>query len=100
MVSRGCLIGLNYYNAFLRTDGQPAALDDLWRHVEHFLKLGAEHCLALGSDADGADLPPCLDDPKKFAGLYRFFLDRGLSIPQVEGILWKNAMNFFRGQLI
>ncbi len=100
MVSRGCLIGLNYYNAFLRTDGQPAALDDLWRHVEHFLKLGAEHCLALGSDADGADLPPCLDGPKKFAGLYRFFLDRGLSVPQAEGILWKNAMNFFRGQLI
>lgn len=96
MVSRGCLIGLNYYNAFLREDGQPALPDDLWRHAEHFLELGAEHCLALGSDADGADLPPWLDGPEKFAGLYQFFLDRGLAPVQAEGILWRNARNFYK----
>lgn len=96
MVRRGCLIGLNYYNAFLREDGQPAAPDDLWRHAEHFLELGAEHCLALGSDADGADLPLWLDGPVQFAGLYQFFLDRGLTASQAEGILWRNARNFFK----
>lgn len=95
MVSRGCLIGLNYYNAFLREDGQPASLDDLRRHVEHFLELGAEHCLALGSDADGADLPPWLDSPERFAGLYQSFLDWGLTPSQAEGILWRNALAFF-----
>lgn len=100
MVRRGCLIGLNYYNAFLREDGQPASLNDLRRHVEHFLELGAERCLALGSDADGADLPPCLDCPGKFAGLYQFLLDCGLTVPQAEGILWKNALDFFHRQLI
>ena len=100
MVSRGCLIGLNYYTAFLREDGQSASLEDLWRHVEHFLELGAERCLALGSDADGADLPPWLDSPEKFAGLYQFFLDQGLTVLQAEGILWKNTLKFFREQLI
>ena len=100
MVSRACLIGLNYYNAFLREDGRPGTLDDLYRHVERFLELGAENCLALGSDFDGADLPPCLDCPEKSAGLYRFFLNRGLTAPQAEGILWKNALKFFRTQLI
>ena len=100
LADRGCLIGLNYCHAFLRDDGQPAGPEDLWRHVEHFVELGAEHCLALGSDADGADLPPCLDGPEKFAGLYGFLLERGLSVPQAEGILWKNALNFFRRQLI
>lgn len=100
MVSRRCLIGLNYYNAFLREDGLPATLDDLWRHVEHFLELGAEHCLALGSDADGADLPSGLDSPERFAGLYAYFLDRGLSPAAAEGILWKNAFAFFKTQNI
>lgn len=98
MASRGCLIGLNYYSAFLRADGRPAALDDLWRHVERFLALGAEDCLALGSDFDGADLPPCLDSPAKAAGLYRYFLERGLSPALAEKILWRNAMDFFRRQ--
>lgn len=99
MVRRGCLIGLNFYNAFLREDGCPAAPDDLWRHVEHFLALGAESSLALGSDADGADLPPRLDGPGAFAGLFQYFLDRGLSPALAEGILWKNALIFFQKQL-
>ena len=98
MVRRGCLIGLNCYNAFLREDGRPAGLDDLWRHVERFLELGAEDCLSLGSDADGADLPPTLNSPAKFAWLYSLFLERGLSPALAEGILWKNALNFFKKQ--
>ena len=96
MVRRGCLIGLNYSQDFLRTGDRPAVLDDLWRHVERFLELGAEDCLALGSDADGTDIPPGLDCPEKFAGLYQYFLDRGLSSRLAEGILWKNALRFFR----
>lgn len=99
MVRRGCLIGLNYCQDFLRAGDRPATLDDLYRHVERFLELGAEHCLALGSDADGADVPPGLDSPEKFAGLYQYFLDRGLSSVQAEGILWKNALEFFKNNL-
>lgn len=96
MAARGCLIGLNYSQDFLRTGARPAVLDDLYRHVEHFLELGAEHCLALGSDADGTDVPPGLDSPERFAGLYRYFLDRGLSSDTADGLLWKNALNFFK----
>lgn len=98
MVSRECLIGLNYYNSFLREDGRPGSLDDLYRHVEHFLALGAENCLALGSDFDGADLPPCLDSPAKSAGLSRYFPERGLSPALTEKLLWRSAMAFFRRQ--
>lgn len=100
MADRGCLIGLNYSQDFLRTGDHPAVLDDLFRHIEHFLALGAEHCLALGSDADGTDVPPGLDCPERFAGLYQYFLDRGLSSAQAKGILWKNALNFFKRAII
>lgn len=96
MVQRKCLIGLNYYNAFLRPDGQEATLEDLWRHVAHFLELGAQDCLALGSDFDGADLPPCLDSPEKITRLGAFFLEKGLSPTLIENILWRNALDFFR----
>ena len=96
MIRRNCLIGLNYSQDFLRTGNRPAVLDDLWRHVEHFLELGAEHCLALGSDADGTDVPPGLDSPGRFAGLYQYLLDRGLSSGQADGILWRNALEFFK----
>ena len=99
MVKRNCLIGLNYCQDFLRAGDRPATLDDLYRHVEHFLELGAERCLALGSDADGTDVPPGLDSPERFAGLYQYFLDRGLSCAQAEGILWKNALDFLKNTI-
>ncbi|NBI65809.1 peptidase M19 [Pseudoflavonifractor sp. 60] len=100
MVDRNCLIGLNYCQDFLRTGERPAVLDDLWRHVAHFLELGAERCLALGSDADGTNVPPGLDSGERFAGLYQYFLDRGLSRELADGILWKNALHFFKAHLI
>ena len=99
LVRRKCLIGLNYYDIFLRDDGQVPTLDDLYRHAERFLELGAEDCLALGSDFDGADLPPYLDGPEKAAGLYGYFLDRGLSPALAEKIMWRNALEFFRTNL-
>lgn len=96
MVRRGCLIGLNFCQNFLHAGDRPAVLDDLWLHVERFLELGAERCLALGSDADGADVPPGLDCPERFAGLYQYFLNRGLSSELADGILWRNALEFFK----
>lgn len=96
MVMRQCIIGLNYYSPFLRSDGKDADFDDLYRHICHFLELGAEDCLALGSDFDGADLPPCLDDCRKVPALGEYLLNRGLGRPLVEKLFWKNALEFAR----
>ena len=67
--------------------------------MEHFLELGAEKNLALGSDFDGADLPEFLNTPSKAAGLFDLFLSRGLSLEQAEGILFRNALTFLRRNL-
>lgn len=96
MVRRECLIGLNYFVAFLREDRNVENLDDIYRHVAHFLDLGAERCLALGSDFDGAELPECLNSPEKAAGIYEYLLKRGLPETVVSGILYRNALDFFR----
>ena len=82
--------------AFLREDRKVESLDDLYRHVDHFLSLGAEKCLALGSDFDGAELPECLNSPEKAAGIYGYLLGRGLPEPVVSGILYQNALDFLR----
>ena len=99
MARRGCLIGLNYYTRFLRDGGAPCTLDDLYRHIEHFLELGAGDCLALGSDFDGAETPDCLSSPARVAEAYGALLARGLSREALDGIFWKNALAFFRRNL-
>ena len=99
MVKRGCLIGLNYFVKFLEDDGNVESLDQLMKHVDHFFKLGAEKNLALGSDFDGAVLPECLNSPEKAAGLYDYFIARGLTKEQAEGIMFRNAERFLAENL-
>ena len=99
LARRDCLIGLNYYVRFLRDDGAPCTLDDLYRHAMHFFELGAERCLALGSDFDGAEVPPCLSSPARMPELYDYLLARGVSEEDADGIFWKNAQAFLRQNL-
>ena len=99
MVRRDCLIGLNYYGPFLRVGGAVRSLDDVYRHVAHFFDLGARKNLALGSDFDGAVLPPCLDSPEKAADFYEYLLSRGVSQQDADGIFFENARTFLRKNL-
>ena len=99
MVRRGCLIGLNYFVSFLRDGGEVASLDDLYRHIVHFLELGASKNLALGSDFDGAALPDCLNTPQKAAEAYGYLLARGIGQKQADGIFYQNARRFFAENL-
>ena len=98
MVRRGCLIGLNYYVRFLR-NGEPCTLDDLYRHIGHFFTLGAKHCLALGSDFDGAETPECLSSPARVVDARDYLLSRGLSEEELDGIFYQNALSFFQKNL-
>ena len=99
MVDRVCLIGLNYFVKFLRDEGRVESLDDLYRHVSHFLELGAAKNLALGSDFDGADLPDYLNSPAKAAGIYEYLLSRGIGQELADGIMFGNASRFFQTHL-
>ena len=94
MVRRGGLIGLNYARSFLSGDGG-GGLDDLYRHVCRFLELGADACLALGSDYDGTDIHPDLDSVEKCPGIYDYLVSRGIPARTAEGILFENAWRFF-----
>ena len=61
----GGTVGLNLYGPFLTQEKTPT-LDDLRRHLDHFLTLGGEGHLALGADLDGCEILPegfaALDD--------------------------------------
>lgn len=99
MVKRGCLIGLNYYTNFIVDGGDVKGLDDLYRHIEHFIELGAAKNLALGSDFDGALLPECLSTPTKASEIYEYLLNKGMSKETADGIMYQNAANFFEEHL-
>lgn len=88
----GGLVGLNFCSEFLR-ESNASALDVL-RHADHFLHLGGEKALAIGSDLDGCTTASGLDSEEKLKELYRlFFLKFGEET--TNRIFWGNAFSFF-----
>ena len=94
MVRREGLIGLTYCRPFVSDDGR-GSMDDLYRHVCHFLELGAEKCIALGSDYDGAGIHEDLDSVEKSLHIRDYLVSHGISGEIAEGICFDNAWRFF-----
>jgi len=100
------LIGINYYEQFLRSLDKTAdvtkksvsiaaGLEDIANHIEHILMLGGEDVLALGSDYDGADIPDIISGIDKIGVLYTYLVER-FGNTLTEKIFFDNAANFFR----
>lgn len=94
LVERGGIVGLNFCCDFLRDDGADPAPDDVLRHVDRFLSLGAEHALALGSDYDGTDVPSWLDPAEKVGALHALFA-KEFGDEIANAICFENALSFF-----
>ena len=102
IVDAGGIVGINYFRGFLSdratgfdapADGE-VTFDELAAHVEHFLDLGGEGAIALGSDFDGSETPEWLDACEKVPALYDRIADRfgqGLA----DRMFWTNAHEFF-----
>lgn len=101
----GGIVGLNFYRGFIAerfstaseeelATLEEATFDELAAHVEHFLDLGGENTLALGSDYDGSTVPEWLDGCEKIPSFYESMCDRfGTDI--THRIFYKNAEAFF-----
>lgn len=92
---RGGIVGLNYYKNFLRDDGKDGTIGDLLRHAHHFLELGGENTLALGSDFDGAEVPDYINGIGKIGFLEESLEKSGIPAAVVGKILFHNANRFF-----
>ena len=92
--AHGGLVGLNFHMGFVTDGGGAYEFDDLVAHVEHWLDLDGEDCVALGSDRDGSDVPSWLRDCSMQANLYQQFAKR-IGEKQTRKLFFDNAANFF-----
>lgn len=90
----GGIVGLNFSRGFLRED-ENAGTDDILKHAEHFLSLGGEDTVCIGSDFDGTDMPDGMDDITGIEPLYESFLRRNYKENLLQKIFFGNACNFF-----
>ncbi len=94
IAERGGVCGINFYPPFLC--GGEADINTVIKHIEHFLSLGGENSIGLGSDFDGICETPY--DIKNSADFYKLFdalFSLNYSEEVVEKIAFRNFKNFF-----
>lgn len=89
------LIGINFHKDFLSNTPSNANKFDVLRHIEHFLSLGGENIICLGSDFDGCDLPKDIKGSDFFAELYETMLKENYKESLINKIFYNNALNFY-----
>lgn len=94
----GGLIGVTLYDEFIRAGGG-ASMEDLCRHVEHWLDLGLEDHIAVGTDFDGGPTLECIPDIGQIAGWFDRLVERGIPAAVCDKIFYRNAARFFEGRL-
>lgn len=88
----GGTAGLNLYGAFLKDEGG-VTLEDVWRHIAHFLELGGEGHIALGGDLDGCDvLPAGFAGVESYALLAKTLEEKKLSTAVIQNIFSESIL--------
>lgn len=90
------MVGLNFATGFLNPKGPGAGganIDMMVRHVDALLEALGEDGVGLGSDFDGAPIPPEIGDAAGLPRLIEAFAKHGYGDLLIEKIAWKNWVN-------
>ncbi len=89
------LVGISLCPAHLNVKGE-ADIFDVALHIEHWLSLGGEETVAIGTDFDGVDsLPRGISHCRDLIRLAELLSQKGYTDSLIENIFYKNAERFF-----
>jgi len=93
ILSLGGIVGISFVPYHL-SDNNIASQETVLMHIRHFLSLGGENSIAVGSDFDGVDaLPKGLEHITQIEAFAKT-LTRETSSNIAEKILWQNAYRY------
>lgn len=84
----GGVVGMNFYSHFI---GKQPSVDDLVRHIEHFLAMDGEKTVCMGGDLDGCEeLPQGMAGMEDVPKIWQALEERGYPRPLLEDLFWNN----------
>lgn len=96
VVETGGCIGINFYADFLSENGE-VGVDDILKHMEHMIKLGAGKNIGFGTDFDGMSRTPSgVSGVQSMGDVIKRMEKSGFSQEFVKNISYYNFLNCFR----
>lgn len=92
----GGVVGVIFQKNFIHRRGRPSNINLIVDHIDHIIQVAGEDVPALGSDYDGAIIPPAeLKDGWAYPRLIQAMLDRGYSDDRIKKIIGGNFLSTF-----
>lgn len=96
----GGVCGINFFPPFVKESGKPG-IDDIIKHIDHFISLGGEDNIGIGADFDGVDgmLPEGINGCEDLYKVFDRLLQIGYKEEQVEKISHRNFERVLKGRI-
>lgn len=95
---KGGIMGINFCSDFVGRNSI-TQIDDLIRHINHIRDVGGIDVISLGSDFDGIENEVEIKDASQMNKLVLALEKAGYTEDEVEKIMYKNALRFFKDTL-
>lgn len=98
LAENGGVAGLNLCPDFVNPKGTKpeSKVEYLVEHVLHFLNVGGEECIGIGTDFDGIEGPLEVGNPMEMEKLFEALHQRGVTQRQLEKIASGNVMRVIK----
>jgi membrane dipeptidase len=100
IAAKGGVLGVDFFPGHVAPDGETGSLDDVVRHVEHWVEaVGADH-VGFGGDFDG--IPSTLagmESAAVYPAILQRLKDRGFATADLEKIAWRNWQRVLESSL-
>lgn len=97
LAEHGGVAGLNFYSEFInnRHDGT-SCVEDMVAHVLHFIKIGGEDCIGIGTDFDGIENVPEIAHPTQMSLLFEALEKKGVTPRQLDKLASENVLRVIK----
>lgn len=96
LANHGGISGVNFYPNFIMSGATYCTAEAIASHIEHFIQIGGEDCVGIGTDFDGFDGTAEICAPTEMHLLFEVLKKRGLTERQLEKVAYKNALRVFK----
>jgi len=96
IVRLGGIVGVSLAPSHL-TDRLPATVDDVVKHIEHYMEIGGENTVCLGCDLDGiGSMPVGIETVSDITKIAEKLAQNNYTDRLIEKIFYANARNFVK----
>ena len=97
LADKGGVSGVNFCPDFIASrEATSCTVEQIAAHALHFVRVGGEDCVAIGTDFDGTEGTPEIDEPAKMERLYRELEHRGVTPRQLDKLFSGNVLRVIR----